>query len=283
MEGEDDCECECFIECFPVDPEDAFPLEPTREPTPGPTPKETTPGSEQQPPAPTPWTTPGPTTPGSVQQPPVPMPGTSPSPTTLTTCDIEAVIREVAIYGGTEFQDQGSYQSQALAWLLQGSPSACAYSRTQLIQRYAMACIYYSTFAVRTVATDAFLGTDVTPAGWDRADAWLSSSANGDDVCGWYGLGCDSEFRVTAITLGDNYLTGSFPREVTLVNETLTNLTLTANPVFNDGDYFNEFLGELPALRVLELQATNFRYTGGLPPQLAKLSNLGKSWGSMWV
>lgn len=262
MEGEDNCECECFIECFPVEPEDSFPLEPTREPTPGPTPEEMTPGSEQQTPAPTPGTTLG--------------------PTTLTTCDIEAVIREVAIYGGSEFQDQGSYQSQALAWLL-GSPSACAYSRMQLIQRYAMACIYYSTFAVRTVATDAFLGTGVTPAGWDRADAWLSSSANGDDVCGWYGLECDSEFRVTAIHLGDNYLTGSFPREVTLVNETLTNLTLSANPVFNDGDYFNEFLGELPALRVLELQATNFRYTGGLPPQLAKLSNLGKSLGSMWV
>ena len=138
-----------------------------------------------------------------------------------------------------------------------------------------MACVYYSTFAVPTVATDAFLGNGVTPAGWDRVDEWLSSA----DVCSWYGLTCDSEFRVTAMDLGDNYLTGMFPREVTLVNETLTSLTLTANPVFNDGDYYLEFLAELPALRALEIQATNFRYTGGLPPQLAKLSNLGKYWG----
>lgn len=195
-------------------------------------------------------------------------------PTPLTPSDIEDVIWESAIYGGTEFADQDSYQSQALAWLSEGSPDASTYSREKLIQRYAMACIYYSTSSVRTVATDAFLGMGVTPDGWDRANGWLSSA----DVCGWYGLTCDSESRVTAIELGDNYLTGRFPREVTLVNETLVNLSLKENPVFNDGDFYNEFLGELPALRFLQLQATSFRYTSGLPPQMAKLTNLGKSW-----
>jgi hypothetical protein len=137
-----------------------------------------------------------------------------------------------------------------------------------------MACIYHSTFAVRTVQTDATLRLGVTPAGWDRYDGWLSNA----DVCGWYGLTCDGETRVTAIELGDNYLTGRFPREVTLVNETLENLALMKNPIFNDGDFYNEFLGELPALRFLQLQDTSFRYTGGLPPQMKKLTNIGKSW-----
>jgi hypothetical protein len=85
-----------------------------------------------------------------------------------------------AKFDGDEFNDPNSYQSKSLAWL-EGNANVGSYSDAQIIQRYALASIYYSTFAVSTPATDAFLGPGVTPDGWNNTSGWLSD----DEECSW--------------------------------------------------------------------------------------------------
>lgn len=158
------------------------------------------------PPTPRPPTTPQPVTPPTpppVDEPtPAPIvptvppttspPVSTPAPTTRSVLDI---ILPVAKFGGEEFEDPDSYQSKALSWL-EGNANVGSYSDEQIIQRYALASIYYSTFAVATPATDAFLGAGVTPAGWNTTDGWLSD----DDECTWFGVGCDGS-NVNSISL----------------------------------------------------------------------------------
>jgi hypothetical protein len=106
------------------------------------------------------------------------------------------VILPVAIFGGEEFLDPNSYQSQALSWL-EGNANVGSYSDKQIIQRYALASIYFATYAVATPATDAFLGAGVTPAGWNNTAGWLSD----DDECTWFGLGCNANLCIDTIQL----------------------------------------------------------------------------------
>jgi len=141
------------------------------------------------PPTPVPPTPPPPTTPPTPApfqpspRPPVVPTVAPPSPTPTT--NVIDVILPVAKFGGDEFLDPDSYQSQALSWL-EGNANVGSYSDEQIIQRYALATIYFSTYAVATPATDAFLGAGETPAGWNNTAGWLSDA----DECTWFGIGC---------------------------------------------------------------------------------------------
>lgn len=59
----------------------------------------------------------------------------------------QALIESVALEGGAEFEDSTSYQSMALAFVVTGPAD---FSDAQLIQRYALACIFFATSAART-------------------------------------------------------------------------------------------------------------------------------------
>lgn len=65
----------------------------------------------------------------------------------ITNPAAEALIETVALQGGAEFEDPTSYQSKALAFVMTGPAE---FSEEHLIQRYALACIFYATSAVRT-------------------------------------------------------------------------------------------------------------------------------------
>lgn len=139
----------------------------------------------------------------------------------------------------------------------------------RILQRYALACIFYATYDVPTVysQTVGFSG------GWFKDDGWLTNS----NECSWHGVLCNSSGRVQAIRLDSNGLSGSFPSEVTLVKETLVELDVTDNKLFNEGV---SWVGDLLNLEAL-LLGSNAIVEEGLPANwkfLAKLRSMDVSY-----
>jgi hypothetical protein len=201
-------------------------------------------------------------------------PTTSPGPTPSNAYEISDIIESVARFGGQEFEDVNSYQSRARRWVLtQEFPvddGSALTTEQQAVQLYALACIYYNTYAVRSDWTDHHFGPDVAIPGWFSSRGWLGSAR---DVCSWYGITCNEDGRVFKIELDTNGLTGSFPQEVAYLHETLNTIDLYNNIVHNSGDAGNAFLGELTNLEYLFLGTTSFEYDG-VPTELGKLSLL---------
>jgi len=112
------------------------------------------------------------------------------------------------------FSNESSYQSRALKVLTENGENK-NYSRQKLAQRYALLCLYYSTYRVRTDVTDTQYGYGTTP-GWYVLSPW--KSAWGDDECTWYGVACDTQGLVSRIELVDHLLTGYIPTELKLLN-----------------------------------------------------------------
>jgi hypothetical protein len=201
-------------------------------------------------------------------------PTMSPGPTSSLAYEIADIIEGVARQGGGEFKDKNSYQSRARRWVLtQEFPVEDGSSLTteqQAIQLYALACIYYNTYSVKSTWTEFRFGVDVAIPGWFTSRGWLGSAR---DVCSWYGITCDDLGRVFKIELDTNGLTGYFPPEVALLQETLNTIDLYNNILHNLGDDGNSFLGELTNLEYLFLGSTSFEYDG-VPTELGKLSLL---------
>jgi hypothetical protein len=138
----------------------------------------------------------------------------------------------------------------------------------QLQQRYALACIYYATFAVRTQFTDAILGGPVQPPGWFRSDNWVTDA----DECTWFGITCAAG-NVAAIELFSNRLTGTFPAETIIMANSLIRMDLFNNVVWNPGDANNAWLGQLSNIEFLFYGSTNFDYPG-IPTEIGLLTKL---------
>jgi hypothetical protein len=201
-------------------------------------------------------------------------PTVSPGPTPSNAYEIEDIIESVARFGGTEFQDPSSYQSRAKRWVMtQEFPIQDGSSMTieqQAIQLYALACIFFNTYAVKSDWTDFHYGSDVAIPGWFSKQGWLENAAN---VCNWYGLTCNEEGRIESIELDTNGLTGYFPPEVAHLHETLKTIDLYNNILHNLGDLGNSFLGELTNLEYLFIGTTSFEYDG-VPTAIGKLTKL---------
>ena len=117
----------------------------------------------------------------------------SASPTAISR--VAAVVGSVALFGGSEFGDPHSYQSQALSWL-EKSTNVASLSDARIVQRYALACIYYATFAVSTVFTDDMFGPSYVPP-WISTSGWLTE----ENECMWARIGCDSSNQVIILDL----------------------------------------------------------------------------------
>ena len=218
---------------------------------------------------------------------PVPSPGgtyagnptLSPGPTASNANEINDIINSIARYGGNEFtpyaDKTNTYQYRAKKWVMtqnfpiqDGSRMTTEQQTTQL---YALACIYYATYAVRTDWTDIQYGADVTIPGWFSNRGWLGT---GEDVCSnWHGLTCNEGGQITKIELDTNGLTGSFPPETALLKETLITIDLYNNIVHNADELGTSFLGELTNLEYLFLGTTSFEYDG-FPSAFGQLTAL---------
>lgn len=202
-------------------------------------------------------------------------PTESPGPTSSKAYLVADIIDSIASDMGNEIKDGNSYQSLAKKWVLtQDLPLADGSTMTieqQAAQLYALACIYYSTFSVKSRWTDLHFGADVAVPGWYSSRGWLGRA---EDVCSnWHGLSCDDKGRVAKIQLDTNGLTGTFPPETALLHESLNTIDLYNNMVHNSGDQGNSFLGELTNLEYLYLGSTSFQYDG-VPSVLGKLTAL---------
>lgn len=145
-------------------------------------------------------------------------------------------ISTVALQGGAEFQNSTSYQSQSLAWL-ENNINLATYSDAQKIQRYALGCIYFSTYEVLNLVRPVKAPT------WTVTTGWMTDDAE----CTWWSISCDANGNVASIALNQNDLSGRFPEEVTLLASTLVELKLGNDFVNNIGDEMS-FLGELTKL-----------------------------------
>lgn len=198
---------------------------------------------------------------------------TTPFPTSISGKEIRDVVDGVARFGGSEFDDESSYQSKALRWIMTQELPSLDLPLTfeeQVIQAYALACIYFSTFGVRTAWTDFRYGHSNPVPGWFGKRGWVEDAGS---MCEWYGIECNSDGFVEAIELATNGLTGVFPPEVTLLKDSLTRLDLYNNIVHNKGDDGNAFLGELTNLKYLFYGFTSFEYPG-IPTEIGLLTNL---------
>lgn len=164
---------------------------------------------------------------------PLTAPPTIGTATAAPTTRIFGVIQSVALNGGAEFLNT-TYQSKARAAVVFSNRG---YEDWQIIQRYALGCIYVATFGVMHKFTRA------TETQWKNSTGWLSST----EECTWYGIICNDDQRVVGINLAANNLTGSFPREVILLRGTLTFLNIGDNNIFNK-DSEVVFLGQLTNL-----------------------------------
>jgi len=202
-------------------------------------------------------------------------PTASPGPTSSNAFRVADIIDGIARNGGNEFKDSSSYQSRAKKWVLtQDLPVSDGSSTTmeqQATQLYVLACIFYSTFSVKSDWTDVNYGPDVTIPGWYSSRGWLGTA---EDVCSnWHGISCNDQGRILKIELYTNGLTGIFPPETALLHETLNTIDLYDNILHNVGDEGNNFLGELTNLEYLFLGSTSFEYDG-VPSALGKLTAL---------
>jgi hypothetical protein len=206
-----------------------------------------------------------------------PAPTPSPLPpgsTAAPTSEISSIVRNFALNNGVEFDDPDSYQSKALAWIEDsGVPSLTvnlASADDRVVQRYALACIYYASNEQRTLATDAAFGPDLEVLPWLEDRGWLVF----DDECTWNGIECNTNTGlVEEIDLSGNILTGLFPPETQLMKDSLKVLDIYNNYVFNVGEAGNAFLGELTNLEELYYGTNSFQYDG-IPTFIGKLTNL---------
>ena len=118
-----------------------------------------------------------------------------------------------------------------MSWL---ESSSIQYDDLQLVQRYALGCIYYATFGVTNPISDE----DETE--WGDSEGWVTDA----DECTWFGVACNADGLVDELRLGNNNITGTFPNEVILLAESLTVFQIGENRVWNKDEQV-EFLGEL--------------------------------------
>ena len=183
--------------------------------------------------------------------PPSSVPSTAPSMSPTFTLDgLVILLSAISTDNGAALETPGTAQNRALMWLT-NQPFAGEYSDSRLVQRYAIATLYFS------------MGGDR----WIKSDNWLT----GENECDWFlsdGPACDEDGRIVQIDLSLNSLSRAFPPEIGLLTK-VTSLDLSSNSVF--GTIPSE-IGLLTGLDTLVISAN--RFTGTIPTQLWNLSNL---------
>jgi hypothetical protein len=168
----------------------------------------------------------------------------------------------------------GTAQYHALHWLANVDPAGLSHSDPNMLQRYALAVIFYSTSASMD---------HIDPiSGWRNQDGWLTGSG----YCSWYGVECevrlgdatdasatvtthyDANAPVVALNLTDNSVEGTLPTEFTALTS-LIQLDLSKNKI--KGTLPKE-LAQVYSLRDLWLR--NNQIVGSVPTDFGLFENL---------
>jgi hypothetical protein len=142
-------------------------------------------------------------------------------------------IVNAGITDASQLSTSGTAQYHALRWLANVDPAGLSHSDPNMLQRYALAVLFYSTSASME---------HIDPiSGWRDQDGWLTGSG----FCSWYGVECevqlgadsdkatthyDANAPVTALNLTDNRVDGTLPTEFTALTS-LIQLDLSKNQI----------------------------------------------------
>lgn len=184
--------------------------------------------------------------------------------------EMKRILQSASPYGGLELDDPTTYQHKAFQWIL-NNPVHDAFimsAKERLLQRYALACIYYSTFQASNAWLNQNFGTEAL-FGWKNSRGWLVFNHE----CDWFGITCDDEGHVTDIDLGTNDLAGALPSELAYLANSLVSLNVEGNYCFNQGEAEHDFLGKLTNLRFLYMRDGLFQ-NAGIPAAIGRLTAL---------
>ena len=222
---------------------------------------------------------------------------------TFSECQINPREREILILAilGTVadpvlLRDASTPQGQATEWILNGDERIVCPDAAKIIQRWALAVMYYSTNGDDwdlCSAEDAICATTLDP---DKGD-FLMNFLSPVDECEWFGITCartpEGLNCVERIIYEDNNLSGTIPTELGLLSGLAvlgmeqgttsgripSELGSLENMIFIDLD-FNQLTGSLPTelyqltrLETLDLNVN--RLTGTIDVDIGRLTNLG--------
>jgi len=168
--------------------------------------------------------------------------------------EVIQTLSQVSADGGEALQKFGSPQQQALAWLLNDTFQGY-YTDAKLIQRFALATVFYSTHG----------------HAWQNNSMWLD---NGDECGRWWqhvgGLTCDKETgAISGLDLNENDLSGQIPPEIGLLSALVT-LQLKQSDF--KGSSIPEEIGKLSLLEKLLIQSCSL--SGTIPVTVANITTL---------
>jgi hypothetical protein len=110
--------------------------------------------------------------------------------------------------GGVALADPSTPQNMALTWLA-GDPNLANYTVQEVIQRYALATLYYTTKGDSWNSNDDWLSDK------DACDKWYNNDGNDMSV------DCTSDGAVSELDLRENNLEGVIPPEIGMLSDSL--------------------------------------------------------------
>ncbi|GAX09263.1 hypothetical protein FisN_17Lh006 [Fistulifera solaris] len=168
--------------------------------------------------------------------------------------DLLKLLSSVSFDAGVALRNVSTPQYAAYTWLSQDE-SLPDYSDDRLIQRYALAAIYFSTDG----------------DGWSQKTGWLGDGYE----CKWYmrsSIGsCDLLGRIVSLNLGFNDIEGTIPPEIGLLGH-LEQLDLGGGPGRQLSGSLPKEIGQLNMLKRLFLSGN--RLTGTIPTEIGLLLNV---------
>lgn len=172
-----------------------------------------------------------------------------------------------AVADPTEIRDVNIPQGKATVWLLEQDTFQICPDNDKLVQRWALAVIYFST------GGDSWLQCSANPAAVDSCGTESPFSSNQErflssaNECTWAGISC-IDGCVTEIEFEENNLAGTIPTEIGLLHDLIIwgmeRGTLTST--------IPTEVGQLTNLIFIDLDFNQL--TGTLTPELLSLSSL---------
>mmetsp|Transcript_31576 Transcript_31576/g.68304 ORF Transcript_31576/g.68304 Transcript_31576/m.68304 type:complete len:710 (+) Transcript_31576:917-3046(+) len=198
----------------------------------------------------------------------------------------ESIRSRILKSGVTEEEDllpvyPPSAQFQAVEWLTDGDERQLRVDDEYLLQRYALATFWISTYGKVIEQSEQHRGDgDADGAMWTKRENWMSRRG----ICSWEGVEChhrpgghysethyDEDNYVTIIDLADNAIKGTLPQELFAALEDIKMIGLSSN----------ELSGSLPdavgkAEKLMNLDLNSNSIEGTLPTSIGNLRALKK-------
>lgn len=187
---------------------------------------------------------------------------------------LRAQIVTSGVSSANQLDESGTPQNYALRWLTDTDPASLPVAVDSLIQRYALAVIFFATYAGREFVDP----NKVSPiVGWKNSNNWMTKTG----ICMWYGVRCSPRMHqgvemdqyndnaaVRSLNLTNNNILGSLPSEIGAL-ENLQVLDLSMNSFQGT---IPPAVGNLKWLQYLSLVGN--RIVGAIPTELSQLSAL---------